>query len=235
MQTHLENPTDYHIRQSMKQQVKEYLSTTCATKQVLSLKRLLLSERVSKSIHFLHRLTCTNLPADRPRRRRTFSPCDHGTHGTHGRLGVRPATPALPARPHGAAHVWQQRPQQPHGHAQHRLQPRERGGRLAGVFGPLTLMLRPVDVNPCAACCPLTSSVYKHQICQIIIKRYDLITFLYKITRIKHYLLSDIIFSFYESIIMIYLALSRQEQGLYNQGCCKSAGVVRGANERGSC
>lgn len=36
VQTHLENPTDYHIRQSMKQQVKEYLSTTHATKQVLS-------------------------------------------------------------------------------------------------------------------------------------------------------------------------------------------------------
>lgn len=35
VQTHLENPTDYHIRQSMKQQVKEYLSTTHATKQVL--------------------------------------------------------------------------------------------------------------------------------------------------------------------------------------------------------
>lgn len=35
VQTHLENPTDYHIRQSMKQQVKEYLSTTYATKQVL--------------------------------------------------------------------------------------------------------------------------------------------------------------------------------------------------------
>lgn len=35
VQTHLENPTDYHIRQSMKQQVKEYLSTTQATKQVL--------------------------------------------------------------------------------------------------------------------------------------------------------------------------------------------------------
>uniref|UniRef100_H3CPA2 Transcription factor EB n=1 Tax=Tetraodon nigroviridis TaxID=99883 RepID=H3CPA2_TETNG len=33
VQTHLENPTDYHIRQSMKQQVKEYLSTTHATKQ----------------------------------------------------------------------------------------------------------------------------------------------------------------------------------------------------------
>lgn len=35
VQTHLENPTDYHIRQSRKQQVKEYLSTTYATKQVL--------------------------------------------------------------------------------------------------------------------------------------------------------------------------------------------------------
>lgn len=35
VQTHLENPTDYHIRQSMRQQVKEYLSTTCATQQVL--------------------------------------------------------------------------------------------------------------------------------------------------------------------------------------------------------
>lgn len=33
---------------------------------------------------------------------------------------------------------------------------------------------------------PLANSVYKHQICQIIIKRYDMITFLYKITRIKH-------------------------------------------------
>ncbi|KAM3621747.1 uncharacterized protein V6R79_015382 [Siganus canaliculatus] len=35
VQTHLENPTDYHIRQSMKQQVKEYLSTTFATKQTV--------------------------------------------------------------------------------------------------------------------------------------------------------------------------------------------------------
>ncbi|XP_029682969.1 transcription factor EB isoform X2 [Takifugu rubripes] len=35
VQTHLENPTDYHIRQSMKQQVKEYLSTTHATKQAV--------------------------------------------------------------------------------------------------------------------------------------------------------------------------------------------------------
>nr|XP_020448683.1 transcription factor EB isoform X2 [Monopterus albus] len=35
VQTHLENPTDYHIRQSRRQQVKEYLSTTCATKQMV--------------------------------------------------------------------------------------------------------------------------------------------------------------------------------------------------------
>ncbi|XP_059385404.1 transcription factor EB-like [Carassius carassius] len=35
VQTHLENPTDYHIRQSMRQQVKEYLSTTYATKQAV--------------------------------------------------------------------------------------------------------------------------------------------------------------------------------------------------------
>ncbi|KAM9859391.1 transcription factor EB isoform 2-T3 [Aulostomus maculatus] len=35
VQTHLENPTDYHIRQSRKQQVKEYLSTTFATKQTV--------------------------------------------------------------------------------------------------------------------------------------------------------------------------------------------------------
>ncbi|XP_035487146.1 transcription factor EB isoform X1 [Scophthalmus maximus] len=35
VQTHLENPTDYHIRQSRRQQVKEYLSTTCATKQTI--------------------------------------------------------------------------------------------------------------------------------------------------------------------------------------------------------
>ncbi|KAM6928190.1 transcription factor EB isoform 2-T2 [Xenentodon cancila] len=35
VQTHLENPTDYHIRQSRKQQVKEYLSTTYATKQTI--------------------------------------------------------------------------------------------------------------------------------------------------------------------------------------------------------
>ncbi|CAL8338590.1 unnamed protein product [Lota lota] len=33
VQTHLENPTDYHLRQSQRQQVKEYLSTTYATKQ----------------------------------------------------------------------------------------------------------------------------------------------------------------------------------------------------------
>ncbi|KAM4583118.1 transcription factor EB isoform 1-T1 [Fundulus diaphanus] len=35
VQTHLENPTDYHIRQSRRQQVKEYLSTTCANKQTV--------------------------------------------------------------------------------------------------------------------------------------------------------------------------------------------------------
>uniref|UniRef100_G3N598 Transcription factor EB n=1 Tax=Gasterosteus aculeatus aculeatus TaxID=481459 RepID=G3N598_GASAC len=35
VQTHLENPTDYHIRQSRRQQVKEYLSTTFATKQTI--------------------------------------------------------------------------------------------------------------------------------------------------------------------------------------------------------
>ncbi|XP_045079862.1 transcription factor EB-like isoform X2 [Coregonus clupeaformis] len=35
VQTHLENPTDYHIRQSQRQQVKEYLSTTYATKQTV--------------------------------------------------------------------------------------------------------------------------------------------------------------------------------------------------------
>ncbi|XP_037627487.1 transcription factor EB isoform X2 [Sebastes umbrosus] len=35
VQTHLENPTDYHIRQSRRQQVKEYLSTTFATKQTV--------------------------------------------------------------------------------------------------------------------------------------------------------------------------------------------------------
>ncbi|XP_063330440.1 transcription factor EB isoform X1 [Pelmatolapia mariae] len=36
VQTHLENPTDYHIRQSRRQQVKEYLSTTYATKQAVN-------------------------------------------------------------------------------------------------------------------------------------------------------------------------------------------------------
>ncbi|XP_026203843.1 transcription factor EB isoform X3 [Anabas testudineus] len=36
VQTHLENPTDYHIRQSRRQQVKEYLSTTYATKQTVN-------------------------------------------------------------------------------------------------------------------------------------------------------------------------------------------------------
>ncbi|KAL4622421.1 transcription factor EB [Arapaima gigas] len=35
VQTHLENPTDYHIRQSQRQQVREYLSTTYATKQTV--------------------------------------------------------------------------------------------------------------------------------------------------------------------------------------------------------
>ncbi|KAA0707749.1 Transcription factor EB [Triplophysa tibetana] len=35
VQTHLENPTDYHIRQSQRQQVKEYLSTTYASKQAV--------------------------------------------------------------------------------------------------------------------------------------------------------------------------------------------------------
>lgn len=35
VETHLENPTDYHIRQSQRQQVKEYLSTTYATKQTV--------------------------------------------------------------------------------------------------------------------------------------------------------------------------------------------------------
>ena len=40
VQTHLENPTKYHIQQSQRQQVKQYLSTTLANKhanQVLSL------------------------------------------------------------------------------------------------------------------------------------------------------------------------------------------------------
>lgn len=125
VQTHLENPTDYHIRQSMKQQVKEYLSTTYATKQVLHLKPFALfwcAQCVQVS-PLPVRMTCTNLSADCPRRRRAgaaFSTCHHGADR---RLGVCPATPALPARAHGAAHVRQQRPQQPHGHAQHRLQP----------------------------------------------------------------------------------------------------------------
>ncbi|KAG5835320.1 hypothetical protein ANANG_G00242620 [Anguilla anguilla] len=33
VQTHLENPTDYHIRQSQRQQLKEYLSATYTSKQ----------------------------------------------------------------------------------------------------------------------------------------------------------------------------------------------------------
>lgn len=40
VQTHLENPTKYHIQQAQRQQVKQYLSTTLANKhanQVLSL------------------------------------------------------------------------------------------------------------------------------------------------------------------------------------------------------
>ncbi|KAG9352902.1 hypothetical protein JZ751_017478 [Albula glossodonta] len=35
VQTHLENPTDYHIRQSQRQQLKEYLSATYTTKQAV--------------------------------------------------------------------------------------------------------------------------------------------------------------------------------------------------------
>ncbi|KAJ8265124.1 hypothetical protein COCON_G00142230 [Conger conger] len=35
VQTHLENPTDYHIRQSQRQQLKQFLSTTYATKQAV--------------------------------------------------------------------------------------------------------------------------------------------------------------------------------------------------------
>ncbi|XP_062254451.1 transcription factor EB isoform X2 [Platichthys flesus] len=35
VQTHLENPTDYHIRHTQRQQLKEYLSTTQATKQTV--------------------------------------------------------------------------------------------------------------------------------------------------------------------------------------------------------
>ncbi|KAK1145040.1 hypothetical protein AOXY_G36326 [Acipenser oxyrinchus oxyrinchus] len=35
VQTHLENPTKYHIQQSQRQQVKQYLSTTFASKQTL--------------------------------------------------------------------------------------------------------------------------------------------------------------------------------------------------------
>lgn len=68
VQTHLENPTDYHIRQSMKQQVKEYLSTTYATKQVLFIKPFFIyflffifvflfifsCGHASKSTHFLY-------------------------------------------------------------------------------------------------------------------------------------------------------------------------------------
>jgi len=40
VQTHLENPTKYHIQQAQRQQVKQYLSTTLANKhanQALSL------------------------------------------------------------------------------------------------------------------------------------------------------------------------------------------------------
>lgn len=50
---------------------------------------------------------------------------------------------------------------------------------------------------------PVVSAVYKIQICQITVKHYDLITFLYKIMRIKYYPLSGIIATFYESIITI--------------------------------
>ncbi|XP_036389395.1 transcription factor EB-like [Megalops cyprinoides] len=35
VQTHLENPTDYHIRQSQRQQLKQYLSTTYGNKQAV--------------------------------------------------------------------------------------------------------------------------------------------------------------------------------------------------------
>ncbi|KAL0978463.1 hypothetical protein UPYG_G00170730 [Umbra pygmaea] len=43
VQTHLENPTDYHLRQSQRQQVKEYLSTTYATKQMVHATRQLIT------------------------------------------------------------------------------------------------------------------------------------------------------------------------------------------------
>ncbi|TMS19819.1 Transcription factor EB, partial [Larimichthys crocea] len=99
VQTHLENPTDYHIRQSQKQQLKEYLSTTYATKQTVHAVAGLVPHL------FSHK------------------------HGTYRGFSVCPATHALPTHAHGAAHVWKQRPQQPHGNAQHWLQPRERGRR----------------------------------------------------------------------------------------------------------
>lgn len=34
MQTHLENPTKYHIQQAQRQQVKQYLSTTLGNKVI---------------------------------------------------------------------------------------------------------------------------------------------------------------------------------------------------------
>ncbi|KAJ8260410.1 hypothetical protein GJAV_G00181790 [Gymnothorax javanicus] len=33
VQTHLENPTDYHLRQSQRQQLREYLTSTCTSRQ----------------------------------------------------------------------------------------------------------------------------------------------------------------------------------------------------------
>lgn len=64
--------------------------------------------------------TISLLSVDGPRSSRALSSYKHGTYG---RFSVCSPTPPLPTHAHRAAHVWKQRPQQPHGYAQHRLQP----------------------------------------------------------------------------------------------------------------
>lgn len=210
MQTHLENPTDYHIRQSMKQQVKEYLSTTYATKQVLFIKPFF--------IYFLFLYFCLFFHADMRPSQPTS--CTNDLHQSVCRLSTLSQgwCHPLPLRP------WRRREARrpPHNPCTPRTSARSsscpatapptapwpcstsapaRRRRWAARL--LACLNKPVNVNPCSGCFPLTSSVYRHQIRQIIIKHYDLITLQYKIMRIKHYQLSDIIYSFYESIIMI--------------------------------
>lgn len=130
VETHLENPTDYHIRQSQRQQVKEYLSTTYATKQV--------SVTYNTNYHvapFLYSTAFLNilspcLSLDRSFSGRAGAPLSSCTHRTHRQLGTSTCFPTLRPHAHRPAHVRQQCSQQPYGHAQNWFWPRDRGRHL---------------------------------------------------------------------------------------------------------